>query len=153
MINITTSPEWWLKIRQNPDVPLSLDFLLFEIPSLTYDIYIHCHHHITTIIIIIFIIYQQNDVLPLVKIILIISIYYHDQQDDDLPSVKILMLSYPLLNEKPVPARMKILKRELFFIISWIEEGHHYCPDDDPQQIHISIFVSSVFHPPPGTIY
>ena len=39
-----------------------------------------------------------------------------------------------------------------FFIGSWIEEGHHYCPDDDPQQIHISIFVSSVFLPPPGTI-
>ena len=63
------------------------------------------------------------------------------------------MLPYPLLNEKPVPARMKILKRQLFFRqIFWIEEGHHCCPDDDPQQIHISIFVSSVFHPPPGTI-
>ena len=34
----------------------------------------------------------------------------HYHKKDDLPPVKILMLPYPLLDEKPVPARLKILK-------------------------------------------
>ena len=51
------------------------------------------------------------------------------------------------------PCKKENIETPTFFIGSWIVEGYHYCPDDDPQQIHISIFVSSVLPSTSGSIY